>query len=560
MVYNESHIENREIADGIDGLGEAILSFKTARYSTRLRSSQVPPLALIAGAALASGAISPGPAFAQSADPRIDALERRIEALQAAHEREMRSLEGEIKALKHSLAARDQRGAAPPASVATAAKPASPRAGAQAQARAPAPEQVAQYTSPYRSVTFPYGRPTFTSADGQFSASVGLQFWYDLGGFSRETNLPPGAALLPDWDANLRRARLPVTVQEGDVFVKVTPEFGGSPDGIFSLYEANINYTGIKNTLLTGGYYRPSLTLSDATSDEDITFTERPSIINVARGIAAGQSRASLGGKSWSDQWFLASYLTGPVAGSQESTLATYPQTGASFRVAGRPIDTPDVDLHLGFSASDSFHPQKDVTGSQTITLQDLPETHLTFSDLISTGPIPATNAYEVGPELAVRWRNLLVQGEYIQIGVDRAVTSPVENSQLRFSGAYLDAAWTLTGEPRLYNPSLAAFDSPIPAHPFSLSQHTWGAFELVARYSVTDLNDRAVAGVPETVTGGVYGGEQQVYSIGLNWYPNDNIRVMLDYDRINVDRLDASGAQIGQNAQAVAMRVQAAY
>ena len=43
-------------------------------------------------------------------------------------------------------------------------------------------------------------------------------------------------------------------------------------------------------------------------------FMERPSIINIARGLAAGQSRASLGGKSWGDQYFLASYLTGPVA------------------------------------------------------------------------------------------------------------------------------------------------------------------------------------------------------------------------------------------------------
>jgi hypothetical protein len=35
----------------------------------------------------------------------------------------------------------------------------------------------------------------------------------------------------------------------------------------------------------------------------------------------------------------------------------------------------------------------------------------------------------------------------------------------------------------------------------------------------------------------------------------------MLDYDWINVDRLDPAGsAQIGERAHAVAMRVQAAY
>ncbi|HEY1945201.1 MAG TPA: porin [Roseiarcus sp.] len=516
-----------------------------------------------------------GGAYAQSADPRLDALERQIQALQAAHEREMRSLEGEVRALKRSLAARDQQNAAARggtarpvarsgggnpalAASATTAPGATSSSAGQAVAANPAVTQIA---SPYGSVSFPNGRPTFTSADGQLSASIGLQFWYDVGGFFQSGNRPAGAQQLPVWDANLRRARVPITVQDGDVFVKVTPEFGGSPDGIFSLYEANINYTGFRDTLLTAGYYRPSLTLSDATYDEDIMFMERPSIINVARGLAAGQSRASLGGKTWGDQWFLASYLTGPVAGAQEDNEATFAQTGATLRMAGRPIATPDADLHLGFSASDSFRPERYASG-QTITLQDWPELHLTSppSDLISTGPIAARNAYEWGPEFGARWRNLLLQGEYIQIGVDREQTTAVQSQQLNFSGGYLEGSWTLTGEPRLYNPTIAAFDSPIPVHPFSLSQHQWGAFELVGRYSLTDLNDRATAGLPETVTGGVYGGKQQIYSVGLNWYPNDNIRFMLDYDWINVDRLNPSGAQIGQTAQALAMRIQAAY
>ncbi len=549
-----------------------ICHFARLRYSGRPRFSKVLSLALIAGTALATGTISSGHAYAQSADPRLDALEQQIKALQAAHEREMRSLEGEVRALKHSLAARDQQSAAarggtaapvvrssgPNPSVATAPGAASGRAQVGAAAPNSAGQQIA---SPYGGLSFPNGRPTFTSADGQFSASIGLQFWYDVGGSFQSGNRPADAQQLPVWDANLRRARVPITVQDGDVFVKVTPEFGGSPDGIFSLYEANINYTGFKDTLLTAGYYRPSLTMSDATSDEDIMFMERPSIINIARGLAAGQTRASLGGKTWGDHWFLASYLTGPTAGAQEDNEATFAQTGATFRVAGRPIATPDADLHLGFSASDSFRPERSATG-QTVTLQDWPELHLAppSSDLISTGALSARNADEWGPEFGARWRNLLLQGEYIQIAIDRDETTAVQSQQLNFSGGYLEGSWTLTGEPRLYNPSIAAFDSPIPAHPFSLSQHQWGAFELVGRYSLTDLNDRATPGLPETVTGGVYGGKQQVYSVGLNWYPNDNIRLMLDYDWIDVDRLNPSGAQIGQTAQALAMRIQAAY
>jgi phosphate-selective porin OprO and OprP len=74
------------------------------------------------------------------------------------------------------------------------------------------------------------------------------------------------------------------------------------------------------------------------------------------------------------------------------------------------------------------------------------------------------------------------------------------------------------------------------------------------------DLNTGAALGIPQNVTGGVYGGKQQIYAVGLNWYLNSNMRVMLDYSWIDIDRLDSAGAPIGQQVQAVGMRVQAAY
>jgi phosphate-selective porin len=117
--------------------------------------------------------------------------------------------------------------------------------------------------------------------------------------------------------------------------------------------------------------------------------------------------------------------------------------------------------------------------------------------------------AYEWGPEFGFRWRNFLLQGECIQIGVDRSVTNSFDNPHLKFTGSYVEAAWTLTGEPRLYKPYLAAFDTPISAHPLSQSRGDWGAFELAGRYSVVDLNAGAAVGIPQSVTGGVYGGKQ---------------------------------------------------
>ena len=51
-----------------------------------------------------------------------------------------------------------------------------------------------------------------------------------------------------------------------------------------------------------------------------------------------------------------------------------------------------------------------------------------------------------------------------------------------------------MTGETKAYSPSainneVGGFNAPVPSRPFSLSGDSWGAWELVARYSDTNLN-----------------------------------------------------------------------
>jgi phosphate-selective porin OprO/OprP len=88
-----------------------------------------------------------------------------------------------------------------------------------------------------------------------------------------------------------------------------------------------------------------------------------------------------------------------------------------------------------------------------------------------------------------------------------------------------------------------------------------WGAFELAARYSIVDLNDQVTNGMSQTTTGGVFGGKQQTYAVGLNWYPNTNIRFMLDYIHADVDKLAANGVTPnGAHIDAVAARAQFAF
>ena len=97
-------------------------------------------------------------------------------------------------------------------------------------------------------------------------------------------------------------------------------------------------------------------------------------------------------------------------------------------------------------------------------------------------------------------------------------------------------------------------------AYNFNPAAGTWGAFELAARYSDTDLNWNAGGSGLATPAGGIRGGEQKIATVGLNWYLNPDIRLMFDYQHVDVTRLNAAGVQIGQKYNTVAARAQLTF
>jgi phosphate-selective porin OprO/OprP len=299
-------------------------------------------------------------------------------------------------------------------------------------------------------------------------------------------------------------------------------------------------------------------------SSNDFLFLERPSILEIARNLAAGDSRFSAGGRWAAERWFASAYLTGDSYGTNNTTLgnaqSTTGQTGGVLRIAGRPYADPDTDVHLGFTGSYAFDLRRTATG-QSLQLRDRPELRIDQTRLIDTGGLPAESAYSWGPEFGLRWRNFLLQGEYVRIGVNQAAAGAAPRPDLEFDGGYVEASWVMTGEPRRYSAASGAFGRPNPAHPFSLEGGGWGAWEAVARWSVADLNDRVTRGLPQAATGGVYGGRQEVIGTGLSWYPNTYLRFMLNWDIVNVDRLNAAGTtQIGQRFHTIALRSQLAF
>ena len=536
-------------------------------------------------AALAAvyAAVLPAVADAQDATiERIEAIERQIHGLQS----ELQKLRGELGEAKQQLRrSRDEaqraqeelrqaREAEEKARQdAVKAATVEPEAAQTALPATPAPPSSAPPGADGIRVSMPAGRPTIASSDGRMYVALGTQTQFDVGGYFQN---PSPTTQFPHLNngVNLRRGRIFFSGKFDDFLVQVTPDFGGSPDGSPTLYEANVSWTGFKPVTALVGYYKPYFSLYDSQNSNNFLQLERPSIIEIARNVAAGDARASLGAKTssdfaaaWPASYFASAYLTGTTFGANTSNSLTGEQLGFVGRLAGRLYHDQDWNVHLDFSGEDVFHPNMNSnTGLpgvsiETLSFSDRPELRIDNNRLISTGNLSASGANVYGGEAGISWRNLLLQGGYYQINMTQAKNPPAPQPGLGFNGGYVEAGWVLTGEPIRYSVGDAAFVRPKVDRPWTLDGPGIGAWELSGRYSAMDLNSHVTPGVAQSVTGGVYGGFQQVSGVLLSWYPNDWVRLELQFQYTSIDKLNAAGTtQIGQNFETLAGRAQVSF
>ena len=504
----------------------------------------------------------------------VDPREARIEQLEA----EVRSLADEVQDLKRGQAEQIQ----------TLSK-------------------VESQPLPAAGASIALGHPSISSADGQFTANFHTIMQLDAAQYDQASAGPltddfhrDGPALgasasnvdlsharhLKDGDV-FRRARLGVDgTAYGDWDYKLILDFGGAgTENSGQVYETWVQYSGLKPVKFRIGAFTPAIGLEDQTQPTSLPFLERSVSTDMSRNLAAGDTRTGAEVFANADYWFASAAVTGRTIGViNTGTAAAVPQTysdqlGFVGRLAATPLHGKDWRVHVGVNGSIVTRPP-DASGpstlgptpdtSEVIAFANTPELRVDGTKLINTGNIPAKRADSVGAEFAAQKQNLLVQAEYQHFGVDRS--DGLANPD--FHGFYVLGTWVVSGEARAYNAQTAAFDSPVVAHPFSVSQRAWGALELALRYSDMDLNFKpGEAGTLQTGSS-IRGGDEQNLSAALNWFPNNVVRFMLDFQHVRIDRLSPAatasaastiwftpaGAQIGQNYDVFELRSQFAF
>jgi phosphate-selective porin OprO/OprP len=376
----------------------------------------------------------------------------------------------------------------------------------------------------------------------------------------------------------LRRARVGGEGRLGDhIAYRAMFELGTREErGESRIAEVWASYSRWKPYLLQAGAYPQPANMEESTPADSRLFMERATAADLARGLGAGDGRLGLTFKRTDSRWMAAISLTGPVLNRPEDYSPRAAIVGRATRAF---YPSKDSSLHLGASFSYVLTPARG-EGAQSgdrafpVRLVASPEVRVDDTALIDTGDISADHAHVAGLEFAARRRNLYLQAEGFQFGVQRKFASPAGDP--KFWGYYIEGSWILTGEERRFDSSRGVFRFPQIRRPFDF-HGGWGAWELAARYSVMDLNYHAGEPGQPTPDGGVRGGEQKIASATLEWYPKRRFRVMLNYVHVSVDRLNPAsiadpepfgpppatppvGVQIGQAFDIVAMRVRYAF
>jgi len=413
------------------------------------------------------------------------------------------------------------------------------------------------------------GRPVFSSADGRDTLGITGRLHLDVGAYSYK---PDSKGTVPqnlNDGVNARRARLGVVGKyAGDWDYAFIMDFGGSTDNSSTIENAFVSYNGFKPFQFTLGYIDVPYTLDEATSSNNIMFIERSSAQVIAANLAAGDNRSAVGATWNNDRAWVGIYGTGPTSGGTHTAPRDFGATGrATFQV----VQTPEYSFHVGADAEGVIKP-----GSpQTVSLADKPEVRVDPTNILGVETVggstvssigsttnPVTGASVFGAELAGGFGPAFFQAEYFHYNVAR-LNAP----GLNFNGGYIEGSYTLTGEMRKYSPGCGCYGGITPAHPFDFTGGNWGAWEIAARYSVVDLNDNFTTGTTVASSNGFAGGKQSIYALGVNWYPNNNMRFMLDYLHGDIARAQAGtggtvplGTSTGATMDAVALRTQFAF
>ena len=275
--------------------------------------------------------------------------------------------------------------------------------------------------------------------------------------------------------------------------------------GKATLDTGQITYKGFSYADVNVGRFKRPFLLDTLTSSKWLSVVERSLAYDVVRShvsdFSVMGSKLYDVGTAGKLSWYAAVLNEGVEDYAGGETPAGKDQYQYYGRVAYAPWAKKGDVLHFGLAAGE-LNPAAGSTiaiGTRLgVSSADLHSILYTVDDDQQLG---GEVAYELGPFSA--------QGEYVLRRLNLTAGDSAD-----VTAGYLQLTYTLTGEPRVYKPYWARFDRVLPS-----GEHAFGAVELVARYDDLRMDNPGAA----AATG-------RVGTLGVNWYLNSHLHLMLDY------------------------------
>ncbi len=349
-----------------------------------------------------------------------------------------------------------------------------------------------------------------TSADKNFEASIGGRIHFDAYAFDKDI------AATTD-TTEFRRARLTLSGKAYGWEYKMEQDFaaGTNLDGIRDLYIAR-SMLGGKVTI---GHFKPYRSMEELTSSNEILMMERPttSATGLYNGRQFQQGVGYLRGG--------ANYTFGVSAFNMRSAPnARNEGVGFSSRGTWAPIDTGTSTLHLGASLS---HENLNKSTSNVTALSNYAGRRGPSLTIATTTAGIGSNDSQVdtyGFEAAYLNGPFFVQSEYARAGFGQA-----NGGAQDVDAFYVQGSWMLNGGQKVYKPATGVFGSPKVAEK--------GLWELTARWDTIENGDLANTQTTSTI-------------LGVNYYLNPSMRLMLNWTRGENDKTGDEPSQIALRTQ----------
>ena len=354
-----------------------------------------------------------------------------------------------------------------------------------------------------------------------YNKAADYRIWFDVrvqtdgAVFFGESN---GADPIGD-GVSLRRARFAVKGQlREDLYGELDVDFA---NGVLELKDAYMRYDGLENFAIQVGNFKENFSMQVNTTSRYLQFIERPMATAFAPsrhlGMQVNYNRPAF--------WATAGVFFQPIEDAEvranvEDNNKDYgrgPGHSWTGKVVVRPLyEMNEASLHIGFSASYRT-PKADMSPSKwgSARISSRNATNINRKKYLDTGNIADVNfEMMMSAELAGHWKGLRWEAAYLADNVH--VEANTEGASTKhFYGIYAQAGYLLFGGRQNYDAGGAKYTRITPGR-------DWGDVEVCARFDRLDLDSQ-----------GIYGGAANAWTVGVNYYVNPNIKMMVNYQYV---------------------------